>query len=60
VLFPFSTNGNNFSVIKGFTDWAQLLMEAFIKMMMVIFYGMTSKGGTENAGTIFKMTPSAT
>ncbi|HEX5151209.1 MAG TPA: choice-of-anchor tandem repeat GloVer-containing protein [Parafilimonas sp.] len=56
--FSISTNGNNFSVIKGFTDWGTAPNGSFYKDDDGNFYGMTSKGGSENAGTIFKMSAS--
>ncbi|MBV9961352.1 MAG: T9SS type A sorting domain-containing protein [Parafilimonas sp.] len=55
--FTINTNGNNFSVMKGFTDWGNTPNGSLFKNDDGNFYGMTSRGGTNNDGTIFKMTP---
>jgi uncharacterized repeat protein (TIGR03803 family) len=56
--FSLNTNGNNFSVIKGFEDWGSVPSGSLLKDVNGFFYGMTSTGGTYNAGSIFKMSPS--
>lgn len=55
--FSISTTGTDFSVINGFTDWGNTPNGNFFKNDDGNFYGMTSKGGTYDAGTIFMMTP---
>lgn len=55
--FQINTNGNNFSIINGFTDWGNTPHGSLFKDTDGNFYGMTSSGGTNNYGTIFKMTP---
>jgi uncharacterized repeat protein (TIGR03803 family) len=56
--FSINTNGNNFSIIKGFADWGIYPNGSLFKNDDGNFYGMTSRGGTNNTGTIFKMAPS--
>jgi len=55
--FSINTNGNNFSVIKGFSDWGTSPKGNLFKNDDGNFYGVTSEGGTYNYGTIFMMTP---
>ncbi len=56
--FSIKTNGTAFSVMKGFSDWGNSANGSLFKNDDGNFYGMTSRGGTNNAGTIFMMTPS--
>ena len=55
--FSLTTSGANFSVIKGFEDWGSAPNGNLLKDSDGNFYGMTSKGGTYNAGSVFKMSP---
>src|SRR5690349_116420 len=55
--FSINTNGNNFSIIKGFADWGIYPNGSLFKNDDGNFYGMTSSGGTNDDGTIFKMAP---
>lgn len=55
--FSINTNGNNFSLIKGFTDWGTAPKGNLFKNDDGNFYGVTSEGGTNNYGTIFMLTP---
>src|SRR5205809_4718031 len=53
--FSLSTNGNNFSVINGFNDWGNTANGSLFKNDDGNFYGMTSRGGTNNMENIFMM-----
>lgn len=53
--FSINTNGSNFSVIQGFSDWGNTANGSFFLNDDGYFYGMTHFGGTFNDGTIFKM-----
>jgi uncharacterized repeat protein (TIGR03803 family) len=58
--FSIKSNGTGFSIIKGFADWGRTPNGDLYRHSDGNFYGMTQRGGTYDAGTIFKMSSTGT
>lgn len=56
--FSIKTNGSNFSIIKGFADWGKNPVGDLLLGTDGNFYGLVYGGGTNDLGTIFKMSSS--
>jgi len=54
--FSIKSNGTGFSIIKGFADWGNTQNGNLYRHSDKNFYGMSNRGGTYGAGTIFKIT----
>jgi uncharacterized repeat protein (TIGR03803 family) len=54
--FSIKSNGTSFSIIKGFADWGNTQNGNLYRHSDKNFYGMSNRGGTYGAGTIFRIT----
>jgi uncharacterized repeat protein (TIGR03803 family) len=55
--FTIKPSGNDFNLLKGFSDWGKAPNGDLYKNDDGNFYGMTSVGGTYDYGSIFTITP---
>ncbi len=61
-VFKTNTNGSNFTVLKSFTSSAEGSNPAvgLVQGSTGVLYGQTERGGSNGAGTIFRLLPNGT